>query len=1245
MFPPKTSLGSRSGWFSRVAACGGLALLCLAGAGSARAVILWSDLGTTLAHDTQEGVDILGGAVRRDDTAADTLYFKFQVDPLSDVSTEEYLAAFALYEGKAERLAVGNSLKAWAYSAFNTTASGEYNKVYGDMDLRSLRPEPASDPGVPLPYELPRRGIGNTIVFKVQYVPGKDDEITVWLNPDLRAGATEADQLDGLVTPLVANASFDQIHLRHSGGGAGWSFSDMAIATSFDDFVSGVDSAPVLAGGAGEARMTLRSWQREQGLPQNAVHALAQTPDGYIWVGHDEGVARFDGVRFVTFGTRDGLSGGLVRVLLVDSRATLWLGTASGGLARMENGRFNMLTTEDGLPANKITALGEDRGGQIWVGTEAGLRLVREGRVAPLGAAKDFDGRAITTIHRDRGGIMWVGVKGAGIFRFIEGAFVRLNDASVEGLLNDPHCLIEDKLGRIWIGAGDDYVLCREANEWRRYRIPRHLSRPYVTALAEASDGSVWAGSVREGVFEFKAGKLTSIDASSGLSDNFVAALLVDFEGNLWVGTGAGLSCLRQSPLTAFGQKDGLGYGPVQGLAEIMPGQVWACKPGDGLYEFRGRGFSRLTSSDPLLRNANVNSVLAAQDGSCWISSTRGILHCKSPLAPDVHAEPLALPDKDVTSLAEDRAGRLWAGTRDGELWWRPGADWHRLTNLQPAHALSALAEDKPGTMWVGTSGGGVFLWADGIKARHDKRSGLLSDTVRTLHRDAAGVLWIGTEGGGLARLQAGKISNFTSREGLPDNTINQILEDETGLLWLGSRRGIAGVSKHDLAGVAEGASASVYPQIYGRAEGMPSEECTGDFFPAGLRTKSGSLWFSTLKGIAVVNPKQRLADAPPTVMIEEVVVDETAVKFPGQTNSGATAAEAPLRIAPGKKRLEFHFTGLSFAAPDRLRFRYRLEGLDSAWVEAGTRRTAFYGYLPPGDYRFRVIACNSAGTWNQAGAELALKVMPHFYQTYWFIGLSSFGLVLLVAGSVRVVVKRKLQRRLKLLEQEHAVERERARIAQDLHDELGSSLTRLSLLSDLLKEHKDSPAQIEARATKISQTSTQTVRALEEIVWALRPGSDTVQSLIEYIAHFAKELFEGNRTQCRLDLPDEVPEQLLPPEMRHNIFLIVKEALTNAFKHARAREVLVQARVDAAGLHVVVADDGLGCQPPAASGAAARNGLGNMRRRAEAMAGTFKIESCPGKGTRVSLSVCFPASVRTKSRPAVGSHLTRSPA
>ena len=1205
----------------------------------ANAIVLWSDLGATLAHETGPGSDILGGALKRDDSASDTLYFKFHVDPLSDVGTEEYFAGFQLYERDAERLAVGNSLKAWAYSAFNTATNGEFNKVFGDLDLRSSRPESAS-PGVFLPFEFPHRGIERTIVFKVQYVAAGDDQVTVWLNADLAPGATEAGQPESLTTTFSANASFNEIHLRHGGGGGGWTFSDMEIATAFSDFVSPGSAEPGGAtpgAGAGGLALTFRSWQREQGLPQNSVRALAQTRDGYLWIGSDDGVARFDGVRFVSFGLREGLRSGPVRALFEDRHGTLWIGTAGSGLTRWQEGQFVTFTTRDGLPADSITALGEDTEGRLWVGTEAGLAVWQNGRPATPGAAEEFKGKTITTLFQDRHGVLWLGATGAGVFRLLGGKFVALTDGSVEGLLQDPHCLLVDKAGRIWLGAGDDFVLCRDSDQWRRYRIPRHLARPFVSALAEEPDGTVWAGSVSEGLFQFKEGKLAAINASSGLLDNSIESLLVDHEGNLWVGTGAGLNRLRRSNLLVFGQNEGLGYGPVQGLAEIAPGVIWAGKSSDGLYRWEGRNFSRLTTAGLSRRYPEVIALLMARDGNCWVSGAHALWRFQDPKEAAGEVEMAAFAGLNVIALAEDRDGTVWAGTREGQVWRLLQGNWVAQPHFSQTRAVTAILPDTQGGLWIGTEGSGLYRFKDGARAHLQKGAGLLSDLIRTLYLDAPGTLWIGTAGGGLSRWRSGQLTTFTTREGLPDNTISQILEDSTGRLWLGSNRGIACVGKRELDELAAGKIAVVYPQVYGRAEGMTSEECTGGFYPAGLKTQSGRLCFATLKGIVVADPRPQTADTPaPAVVLEETLIDGVAADMrrpqaaAGETqnlNRVPPAAGAEIRVGPGKHRLEFRYTGMSFSSPERVRFRYRLEPLDSDWVEAGARRAAFYSYVPPGQYRFRVIACNGAGTWNETGAGLLLIVSPHFWQARWFLGLASLALLASVAGAVRIVEKRKHQRRLKLLEQERALEHERARIAQDLHDDLGSSLTRISLLSDLARADKDNPGQVEAHAQKISQSAGQTVRALEEIVWALRPGSDSLQSLVEYIAHVASELFEGDTARCRLDLPQDLPTRSLPPEMRHNIFLVVKEALTNALKHAHAREVRVQAKASARALEIVVQDDGQGfdAQPlPPKPGK--RHGLGNMRRRAEDMGGTLAIESALGQGTTVRLTVNFPA-------------------
>jgi signal transduction histidine kinase/ligand-binding sensor domain-containing protein len=1249
---------TRTGQFLSAGPRAFLLALALFWAAAAHAVVLWSDLGSTLAHDTGPGTDILGGAVKRDDSSTNILYFKFHVDPMSDKNTEDYFAAFQLYEGDEERLGIGNSLKAYAYSAFNTAETGPKNDTPGDFDLRSSRPE--LNLGVSTTFELPTRGVERTIVFKVEYVAGGPDRITIWLNPDLAPGATEADQPEALTTKFTANASFDQIRLRQGGGGGGWTFSDMAIATSFNDFVAPAAFVPGEPGSSarhGALAFSFLSWQREQGLPQTSVRALAQTHDGYIWVGTDEGIARFDGLRFVSFGWREGLRSGPVRHLYEDTHGALWIGSTAGGLTRWQDGQFTTFTVREGLPADSITALAEDGAGSLWGGTEAGLVKWENGRFAVPDGASKFTGHTITALFKDRPGTLWLGVLGAGIFHVADGKFVPVTEPSLETLLRETHSLLVDHTGRLWVGAGDDFVLCRENGQWLRYRIPRHLAQPYVGALTETPDGTIWAGSVSEGLFQFREGNVVPINATSGILDNFIEALLVDREGSLWVGTGAGLNQLRPKKVIVFGPSEGLGYGAVLGLTEIAPGLIWAGKPGDGLYRWDGKSFSRLAPSGLSRNDPQVNALLTSRDGSCWVGCGHGLLHFKQPKSAPDEAELAGLAGLNVLSLTQDRQGAILAGTREGQLWRLSDGRWLAQTNLWQTHAIAALVYDKDGALWVGTEGRGLYRFGAGAPAHFTKGKGLLSDLIRTLYLDPQGTIWIGTAGGGLARWRDGSIATITTREGLPDDTISQILPDESGRLWLGNNRGIACLTPDEFEQVASARLPAFYPRVYGRAEGMLSEECSGGGFPAGLKTQSGLLWFSTLKGIVVVDPRPRTtALPPPTVVVEEVQIDgvpvppangtvgewvtektaraskpaQSGAEAPGQIAADTPTANPPdevpeLRIRPGKHRVELRYTGMSFNAPERVRFRYRLENLDPDWVEAGTRRTAFYNYIPPGNYRFRVIACNSDGVWNEAGASLALSALPYPWQTWWVRGLGAMVLLLSVGGSVRMVEKRKSHRRLQRIEQERALERERARIAQDLHDDLGSSLTRISLLSGLAKADRDNPGQVEIHAEKISESAAQTVRALEEIVWAVRPGSDSLQSLVEYIAHFANEHFDGASTRCRLDLPHDLPAQNLPPEMRHNLFLIVKEALTNALKHAGAREVHIQAKVFRHSMEIIVQDDGRGFTPGTPVAEGKRHGLGNMRQRAASIGADLRVESTPGKGTTVRLAVDFP--------------------
>ena len=421
-----------------------------------RAVVLWSDLGTTLVHNTGAGYDILAGAVKEDESSTNTLYFKFRVNPLSDASTEEYFAAFELYEGDKERLGMGNGLKAWAYSAFRADAAGESHEGSDYVDFHSSRPE-APTVGTSFTYENPHRGIECSIVFKVQYVPGDDDLVTVWLNPDLGHGATEAAQPESLITRFRANATFNEIHLRHGGGGDGWIFSELAIATSFEDFVAvNGNESGVANGGLGreEPVFTFRCWQSEQGLPQDRVRTAGANKRGLPLGGNGRrrGALRRHAVCIFRFAGRVAQR---ARAHFVWRQpGGVWIGSAGEGLIRWQGGRLRTFTMADGLPSDSISALAEDGEGRVWIGTEAGLALWENGHLTTLKAAGGFKGKPITALFKDPKGGMWLGATGAGVFNFQAGRFIPLEDAATKELLQDPHCLL------VWTRRGESGLAC-----------------------------------------------------------------------------------------------------------------------------------------------------------------------------------------------------------------------------------------------------------------------------------------------------------------------------------------------------------------------------------------------------------------------------------------------------------------------------------------------------------------------------------------------------------------------------------------------------------------------------------------------------------------------------------------------------------------------------------------------------------------------------------------------------------------
>lgn len=974
--------------------------------------------------------------------------------------------------------------------------------------------------------------------------------------------------------------------------------------------------------------LVVRTWGAEAGLPQNTVSVILQTREGYLWLGTQAGLARFDGVRFKVYGLAEGLPNVQVRALYEDAQRSLWIGTYGGGLSRLRDGQIETFTVEHGLSDINVTALAGDSSGRIWIGTSTGLSLWQNGEFIQDEALAGLGRGLVRTLLRDRHNATWISTAG-GLFEFKGGRLTR--SVGPPGDENfSPYCLLEDRDGNLWAGIGNGKVLCRRDRVWGKYDETSGVPYAYVTSLAEGADGTVWAGSLDAGLYYFKEGRFSAITTQAGLSGDDIRSLLADHEGNLWVGTrSAGLNRLVRRKLTVYGPAQGLTHDFVRSVAETADGTLWVGTTGGGLY--RGSEESFAMFGDSHIRFfATIESALATRDGSLWWGGSGALFrwHEGKLAASYTRTNQPWLGDVAVTALGEDARGDLWVGTgRGGLLRYRDG-EFFPVHGRVTLGAVTALAPAADGTMWVGSIAGGLSRLRDGRIDYFTTTNGLPSNHVRSLYLDPEGTLWIGTGGAGLARWKQGRIDRFTARQGLGDDTVSQILEDDDGHLWLGCNRGIFRFRKQEFGDLADGKMTFVHSRVYGSTDGMPAEECASGFAPAGLKLRSGRLCFSTIKGLVVIDPRQQEIDMqPPLVLLEEVMVDRQSQKLRLQPQS-TEEPDAPrfaVTIAPGPQEVDFHYTGLNFAAPEKVQFRFRLEGWDRDWVEAGARRVAYYQRLPPGDYVFRVLACNADGVWSEPGAALTVAVQPYLWQTGWFQAVGGLSLVGLLAGTVYGLARRSYKRRLAQLETRHAIERERLRISQDMHDDIGGILTRVSILSDVGQSQAGGPTAPK-QFERIGSQVRAAVVALDEIVWATNPKDDNLPRFAEYVGRFADECFENTNVRCWQEMPTDLPKLPLRSDVRHNVFLAVKEALNNVLKHSEATEVWLRLKLVEARVSVEIEDNGRGFAP--ATVTPEGNGLGNMKSRLAECGGSAEFATSPGKGVKIRFVFPMPKSV-----------------
>jgi ligand-binding sensor domain-containing protein len=724
--------------------------------------------------------------------------------------------------------------------------------------------------------------------------------------------------------------------------------------------------------------LVARAWGVEEGLPQEHVPAIAQTADGFIWVGTQEGLARFDGIGFDVLSTRNcpAFHHSRVYALAEDLEGALWAGTAAG-LVRIADGETEGFTTAQGLSNNSVQALSVDRDGRLWVGTRAGLDRIEGRLVVPVGAELGLGGVFVTALATDpRSGTVWVGTRGAGLYRVDGGTVAQLTTA--DGLPDDQvNALALDREGRLWIATFDGLGRL-EGGRLETLTEEDGLCSRRCQGLAVDGDGSLWVGTANAGLCRLHNGRFSVFSEEDGLSERSVASILRDREGNLWVGTlGGGLNRLQSYGLTFFGSRDGLSSDMVSAVLEDSAGRIWAGTWEDGLNLLEDGRVRRFHVGDGLPDEA-VQSLAEDRRHTIWVGTRNGGMARFDGSS----FVPLPLPGRpDVRVIREDRAGTLWIGTYgDGVYLRRGAAALERLTRAQGlcSDFVVTLAEDRTGAMWVGSDGSGVSRLVEGRVIAPPASPELATAYVRAIVEDDAGTLWIGTSGNGLFRWRDGEVTRFTEQDGLWSDKIFAIFA-RPGELWLTCNRGVFRVRTSALDDFARGRAQAIPCDVFGREPGVGNLECNGGYTPAGWPGRDGRLWFGTVAGLAALDPTRvEPSRNPPLVAIEGLEVDRQSVPL-----------DEEVQVGRGVQRVSVRYVGLHYTAPRSVSYRYRLDGLENDWVEAGTRREVNYTNLPPGRYRFLVEACAGADLCSTEPAALGLVIAAPFWRAWWFLALS----------------------------------------------------------------------------------------------------------------------------------------------------------------------------------------------------------------------------------------------------------------
>ena len=981
------------------------------------------------------------------------------------------------------------------------------------------------------------------------------------------------------------------------------------------------------------AQYRFDSFTTDNGLPQNGVRDVAQTPDGYLWFTTFDGLVRYDGVKFTVFDKNNspGISSNRFFLLHAEPDGTLIAGTEDSGVTVYQNGVFRTFTVAEGLPSNKLIEFPFDRQGNFYIWTAEGKCYFRDGQFFPVPETEVPNNNRF---YRSPSGNIWT-YDASGIRQIApdrEQQFYPINikvyNEKFSGLK-----LFEDSRGYLWFGDLTGVYRLKDGEITKftaKDGVPPDVCLlPYL----EEPDGGIWFTSgmpwiVGVGLVHYKNGQFTVWGKSAGLSSLMLHKITRDHEGTIWISTAdRGLNRLQKQFIKPLSIAEGLPNTEVYPILQTRNGDIYVGTT-EGLSVYRGGKFTDTLVKNPAGVKISVTALYEDDNGILWVGSTSGTFYRFENGAWKTH---LIGDDAIIWTINKDKLGVVRLGTDKGLYEFRGDKLTAKYTTAEglPSNDIKIIHEDREGAIWLGTYGGLSVLSPDfsrqspnneesrlkaGLKT-FTTENGLASNRVRSIYEDDQGTLWIGTYDGGLSRFADGKFVNYTIENGLFNNGVFQILEDEQNNFWISCNKGIYRVKRQELEDFASGKLTKINSIAYGKADGMLNTEANGGRQPAGIKTTDGQLWFPTQDGVAIVNPNEvSFNGKPPPVQIENVLIDRTAVDF----RDGIT-------LQANENNLEIRYTGISFIKPEQVKFRYRIGGLSEDWTDVENIREVYFPSLPAGEYTFHIIAANSDGVWNDDGARLKIRVNAPFWKKSWFIALAILAVILIIIMIFKLR-ERELKRR-QLLQQEfsrkllESQEQERKRIASEMHDSIGQYL--LAIKNWALFGLNSIPEKDAAREylTEVSETSSLAIEEVREIAHNLRPYQLERLGLTNTLSYMLKNLKNSSTIIFNYEI-ENIDDFLSKPD-EIVFYRIVQECLNNVIKHSAAENAWLSVKSDEKTIEFVCRDDGKGFDFEAAKNSVKSGlGLNGIAERVKILNGEYRIESEAGKGTRIIVKI-----------------------